>query len=259
MLYELSQDDLIGLDPAFYWLEDGKEVTEPKFIDIVEERANKTIDTFLKDKIRKYVEDREYVIYDYYIKQQIDKTSLPIHVIFPEQLTQNLYKVSIFNYGDRIENTYYAGYGRASDTLNTPVVKINFTFHRDTDYLIKYVDRVFSWMRKDGNWSTETYSDIKVYSSSIQKLRELRLVRSNIVEEAQEKAKIFGFLPQMLHIYDMFDQEVNLYEKAGSNALSQAIANATGVDWGWLDDLTPDGAMTNRAFLSYFFSIGVIQ
>ena len=111
-------------------------------------------------------------------------------------------------------------------------------------------------MLRSGDWSTDTYTDIQPCVGFTAKMRELIQVRKNILEEAQGMGKQFGLIAQMMELFVLYQKEVSLYVDAGSLKLSEAIATDT--ETLWLNEKTPDDAMTMRAFLSYFFSIGTI-
>lgn len=260
MLYFLDETELENLQRPFFFRDgEARPFTTLKHLDSVSPKIKPLLSQSLYDVVAQWTYDNSYLIYDYYLGEQIDLHQQPKHVIFPQQLSKNLYKDTTLYYGDRTQAIFYLDYDKATDQISNPVVKIDYNYVRDENYYCKYAERTFSWMLKSGQWSADTFKDIVVFHSLRSKLQELQHVRANIIEESQTLAQQLGLLAETMLIYSVFETEVNLYEKAGSIALSNAITNASGPEWAWLENPTTDGLSTIRNFLSQFFSIGVIN
>ena len=258
MEYLLSPEQIEALPPQAYWLNNTESpVTNQSHLAVLKD-LGLSINEDLYTLVANWEQDFSYKIYQYLDSPVDNPHKLPKNIFFPEQLNCNLFKDYVLYYGDRVLTIYYQGYNTATEALSNPLVKISYVYHRDSNHYLKYIDRTFHWMLNNGNWSTETYSDTQPFTNPSHKAKELAVVRSNIIEEAQGFAKLLGLTSQMLQIYTTFAAEVSLYEKVGSPALSLAVANA-GEGFEWLEYKTPDNVTTLRAFLSYFFSIGTLS
>lgn len=258
MNYLLTESQSLTLEASLYWLDElDRKVTSLDRLLVCREAGGEVTPEFLTE-VEVWTTGQAYKIYDYLAEKVENPHLLPKGVLFPEQLDCNLFKDYVLYYGDRVLTIYYQGYDTETEALSNPLVKISYVYYRDSNHYLKYIERTFHWMLNNGTWSPNTYSDTQAFTNPSHKAKELAVVRSNIIEEAQGFAKFLGLTSQMLQIYTTFAAEVNLYEKVGSTTLSLAVANA-GEGFEWLDYKTPDNVTTLRAFLSYFFSIGTLK
>lgn len=208
-----------------------------------------------KDKVSNSTQSNEYVIYDLVDSVQIDKTKQPKHIIFPEGLNQNLYKQYNLYYGDKVQTIYYSGFNLEDGTVFNPVVKIDYTYHRDTDHSLMYKERTFSWFKRDGNWGTDTYTDIVPYTTTYAKQRELELVRENIEQEARALAVSLGLGDAISEMYELYQNQIRSYVITGSPKFSQTLSTLSPLTHPWLEQRTSDDKMTVQEFLTQFFLI----
>ena len=256
MYYKLTSEDLEIVPSAVYWLEDGELITDLATLNHLESQAGLVIDPDFKAKVATWEQDNTYLIYDFVLEPPSNPRKKPKHVLFPEQLNRGLYKEYTLSRGDRTNTTYYADYDIEQAVVSNPVVKIDYEYVRDADHFLKHVKRTFSWMLKNGQWSDDVFVDYKPMLSLKQKMKELALVRSNMIEENQGLAKELGILPEMLLLYDRYSSEVLAYKDGGSRALSDAIKNDT--ELAWLNE----PAITFPTFRDYLvdsYLVGVIS
>jgi len=259
MQYSPTPEELLAF-PQYFYTQDGEKYTSPFFLDhLLKEKVITEVDSTFDAKIRKWLSDQEYVIYDYVKDKPALLTDLPKEIVFPEDLNQNLYKSYKLFYGDKVESIYYADFDTTTGELTNPIVKLTYEYHRDTLGYLIYKVRTFHWMRRDGNYGEEVYSDLQPCVGDIAKIKELKLKRANIVEEIQGQSKELGFLPQMLQLYNDFQNQLSLYKDVGTLDFSQTLATTVDPSYAWLDQPTPDNLTTLRQHLSYCFSLGTIQ
>ena len=179
----------------------------------------------------------------------------PASIIFPDQLNSNLYKEHKLLYGEKVETIYYAGFNIETSRLSSPVIKITYKYIRDESYFLKYKEREIFWAYEGGEWSKDTQKDIIPYLSQAKKINEIKMLRNNIVDEAESLAKELGLFEYVQELFEKYLDNITLYREAGSRKFSINIATDEEHSF-WLDEKTPDQKMTIREFLVGFFMIG---
>ena len=215
-------------------------------------------DYLVKEENKSLIQELpKYIIYKFLDRAVGNLTAYdkPASIIFPDQLNTNLYKEHKLHYGEKIETIYYAGFNLDTGRLSSPVIKITYSYNRDSDYLLKYKTRTIYWMYEGGSWSEDTQVDIIPYLSEAKKLAEIKMVRNNIVEEAESLAKQLGLFDYVQELFEDYLDSITLYKEAGSRNFATNIAEDTKHSF-WLDENTRDGKMTIREFLTGFFMIG---
>lgn len=204
-----------------------------------------------------YVPPTYYKIYDllYDVPEQTIKEKFPGHIIFPEQLSMNLHKIHTKYYGTIISTHYYKNYDAINKIPLEPIVKIEYEYFRGNNYLLDYKIKTVSWMLSDDTWSKEQQIDTIYCVTESERLIEVRELRVSIIDEAEALAKQFGLWPYVKPLFEKYMRSIDLYKEAGSKQFSEFIKLDVEHS-SWLDQMTHDGKMTIRKFLSDFFLIG---
>lgn len=213
---------------------------------------------FIKEENSSLVEELpKYLIYKFLDRPVGGLTAYdkPASIIFPDQLNTNLYKEHKLLYGEKVETIYHAGFNLETGRLSSPVIKINYKYIRDEESLLKYKERTISWTYEGGVWSEDIQFDIIPYLSQPKKLAEIKMLRNNIVEEAESLAKELGLFDYVQELFEQYLDSITLYREAGSRNFVNDLATDEEHSY-WLDMKTRDGLMTIREFLMGFFMIG---
>lgn len=183
-----------------------------------------------------------YKIYDYVNHKEGDETEWPGAIIFPEQLNIHLPKKSLIQFGERINSTYYR-----DQSYTDPVIKVDYVFHRDIDGYLLYKERIISWQKTDNSWCPNTKQLVIPVSSEIEREREIKQRRNNIIDGLKGLAAEMGITNYMLELFSTYQLEENLYVESGSDALYRAIENDTTTPW--LNSILPNTFQARFALL----------
>ena len=107
--------------------------------EFVYEEENKFFceDSLVKEENQSLIEElSKYLIYKFLDRPVGGLTPYdkPASIIFPDQLNTNLYKEHKLLYGEKVETIYYAGFNLDTGRLSSPVIKITYSYNRDSDY-----------------------------------------------------------------------------------------------------------------------------
>lgn len=242
-----------------YWEEDGKYYSNIEHLEYVRELGlSEIISEDLINEVRALVVvPITYKIYDllYEVPDLETRMKFPGSIVFPEQLSVNLHKVNKKSYGALVLSTYYKSYDPVTNLSSEPIVKIEYTYTRDSQYLLTSKLRIISWMLSNGTWSPQTQVDTLYCTTESEKLIEIKALRSSVVDEAEALAKETGLWPYVKPLFERYVKEITLYKEAGSKQFSNILRDDV-ENSAWLDMMTRDKTMTIRNFLVNFFKIG---
>jgi hypothetical protein len=191
-----------------------------------------------------------------------DKSVLPVDIDFKTGLSVNVYKEVVMLHGAPVSKTYYtdATVGEnGSITYSNPIVKIEYTFDRDSISLAKSCTQRFRWYDTDGNIS-EGYKDVVDLFSTTEKIAEAEQRRGNII--ADLKLKTIGLLmyteqlsqPDAAELGRPFlaayKQDIYNYIDEANTDFATSVTSAPIDDYHWLDNMTPYGVTIRQLILN---------
>lgn len=191
-----------------------------------------------------------------------DKSVLPVDIDFKTGLSVNLYKEVVMLHGAPVFKTYYtdATIGEnGSVTYSNPVVKIEYTFDRDSISLAKSCTQRFRWYDMDGNIS-DGYKDVVDLFNTSEKIAEAEQRRGNII--ADLKVKTVGLLmyTEQLSQTDAaalgrpflaaYKNEIYNYIDEANTGFADAVTAASSETYPWLENMTPYSITIRQVILN---------
>lgn len=213
----------------------------------------------------------EYVIYDLLPDdspwQHLDQRYLPCDIDFKTALTTKLFPDWKKEKGAPTQVIYYRDsilLGQGNQSFSSPVVKIDFTFIRDSITLVQKKIRKIYWMDRSGNWSTD-YKLMIEHPTKEQQIEEAEQRRKNIISAlkvdtigllmytgdgvtanpmTEEAAADLGrvFLSQ-------YKPEIIDYIDEATDSFLNATQSASIVDYPWLENIVPGVGITIRQYI----------
>jgi hypothetical protein len=207
---------------------------------------------------------REYKIYDLLASNSpfinVVRTSLPVDIDFKTGLSVDLYKEVIMSGGAPVYKKYYTNAsidGAGVVTYSNPIVKIDYTFVRDSISLAKSCMQKIYWYDTDGGLSAQ-YKPVENFFTYAESIEEAELRRSNIINDL--KVKTIGLLMITESITQVaasdigkiflaaYKPEIINYIDEANPGFVVAVAAASIVTYPWLENMTPY-SITIRQFI----------
>ena len=203
----------------------------------------------------------KYKIYDL-IDGDFDRERLPIDIDFKTGLNTILYQETVMDHGAPVYKQYYTDATVNNDgsvTYSNPIVRIDYTFDRDSISLCKSCTQRFRWYDTLGNLSTG-YKDVKDYYNNVEAMAEAGQRRTNIIDDL--KVKTIGLLMYTRNLSkadaaDMgkaflanYKVEIYSYIDEANTAFHDAVAVASSGTYPWLDDMTPYAVTIRQLILN---------
>jgi hypothetical protein len=159
---------------------------------------------------------------------------------------------------------YFVGMGFRKKTIHYanrdatgPVVKLEYDFILDEgQQSLKESPLKISFMMSDGNWSQRIKPILRTYDTPLEKQKELRARRANIIDELKGLAAQMGISPVILELIKKFQLQVDRYVESGSADLFKAIRDDTTLPW--LAGNLPNRAPARAALLRYLI-VGLME
>lgn len=176
----------------------------------------------------------------------------PFAVDFKTGLVTNLLKETVIFRGERINSSYYAKYNQALQELENLILKVDYTFDRDEEGLLVRKTKLISWMLEDGTWGDSTKKEVSYMIDEREKLREIKIRRSNLVDELKGLGRQVGLSEKLIPFFEEYQVLINQYVDSGSHNLRDAIAASQEA---WLDEIIVQTGNKPRDVLIDYFSI----
>lgn len=189
-----------------------------------------------------------------------DKTRLPIDIDFRTALSVDLYQETVMDHGAPTHKQYYTNATMNEDgsiTYSNPIVRIDYTFERDSISLAKSCTQRFKWYDTNGNLSSG-YKDVKDFYNNVEAMAEAKQRRNNIIDDL--KVKTIGLLmyTESISQADAADMgkgflaqykvEIYNYIDEANSDFHDAVSSASADTYPWLENATPY-SMTIRQFI----------
>lgn len=181
-----------------------------------------------------------------------DLLAPPYTVNWQTDLTQSLHKQTFVVKGERRSSVYYKYFQEDTQTYDHKILRVDYTFVRDENGLVQKRIKVISWVRQDGSWGDATKTEISHVSDPREKLREIKIRRSNIIDELKGLGKLFGLGDKITPFFEKYSIEADQFVEGGSRLLRDAIAQS---DEAWLDEVIPATGNTPREVFYDYFSV----
>lgn len=159
---------------------------------------------------------------------------------------------------------YFVGMGFRTKTIHyanrnatDPIVKLEYEFILDEGkQSLNESPLKISFMMSDGKWGDRTKPILRTYDTELEKGKELKARRSNIIDELKGLAAKMGIAPVILELIKKFQLQVDRYVESGSADLYKAIRDDTSLPW--LARNLPNGAPARAALLRYLV-VGLME
>jgi hypothetical protein len=189
-----------------------------------------------------------------------DNERLPADIDFKTGLAVDLFKDVVMVDGAPVSKTYYTDASVDENgvvTYSNPIVKIEYTFDRDSISLAKSVTQHFKWYDTEGVLSTE-YKEVKDFLNTAEQMAEAEQRRGNII--ADLKVKTIGLLmyTEQLSQADAaelgrpflaaFKNDIYNYIDEANTGFADEVTNASSETYPWLENMTPY-SVTIRQFI----------
>lgn len=201
----------------------------------------------------------QFKIYDL-IDGAYDRERLPVDIDFKTGLNTALYQETIMDHGSPVYKQYYTSAVSNDDgsvTYSNPIVRIDYTFDRDSLSLAKSCTQRFRWYDTTGTLSTD-YKDVKDFFNSVESMAESVQRRSNIIDDLKVKTIGLLMITQQISEADAaalgriflaaYKVEIYNYIDEADTDFAAAVAAAPANTYPWLDSMTPYG-VTIRQFI----------
>lgn len=189
----------------------------------------------------------------------MDKTRLPVDIDFKTGLSCDLYEEVHMSKGAPIYKQFYTDASDATGTIvyTNPIVRIDYTFDRDSISLAKSCTQEFRWYDTNGNLSTECKT-VKDFYNTTEAMAEAELRRRNVINDL--KVKTIGLLMYTRQLSQAdaaqagrgflatYKAEIYNYIDEANTGFADAVTAASISDYPWIDDMTPY-SVTIRQFI----------
>ena len=205
----------------------------------------------------------EFKIYDLDKSFRGSKKKTPKTVYLPQQLTEPVYKVYEFSWGERTSEIYYSTFD--GNEYTDEVARVTYTFNRDeNNFYVKSRSAVMSWVLGNNTVSLDVKAWTKYYTP-IQQIAEIKCRRENLISDIQRRAVAFGVSEAIEALFADFTVEINRWRDSGDRAFVEALANPLVTVYPWIDlpiPADPDNGIpegsTIRDLLVVTFSIATL-
>lgn len=193
----------------------------------------------------------EYKIYSLLVdSKDMDRKKLPVDIDFKTGLSVNLYKEVTMEDGAPVYKKYYTAAvmnENGSIAYSNPVVRIDYTFERDSISLAKSCTQKFRWYDTNDNLSEE-YKEVKDYFNASESMDEAEQRRSNIISDL--KVKTIGLLMYTEQLSQAaaaelgrsflaaYKVEIYNYIDEANTGFMDAVENASADIYPWLENMT---------------------
>lgn len=201
----------------------------------------------------------QFKIYEF-VPGNYENTVLPVNIDFKTGLTRALYQETIMDHGAPVYKQYYTDATMEEDgsiTYSNPVVRIDYTFERDSISLAKSCTKRFKWYYTNGDLS-EGYKDVKDFFNNVESMAEAKQRRSNIIDDLKVKTIGLLMITESISQADaadmgkaflaMYKVEIYNYVDEANTAFHDAVVIASAETYPWLDNMTPY-SITIRQFI----------
>jgi len=204
---------------------------------------------------------QKYKIYDLVVDATaVNRSQLPVDIDFKTGLACGLYEEVHMTHGAPVYKQFYTDASMDENGITTytnPIVRIDYTFDRDSISLAKSCTQRFRWYDTDGNLS-DGYKDVKDFYNTTESMAEAELRRRNVINDL--KVKTIGLLmyTRQLSKADAaqtgrdflanYKAEIVDYIDEANVSFADAVTVASAETYPWLDDMTPYG-ITIRQFI----------
>lgn len=192
--------------------------------------------------------------------KRIDRGILPVDIDFKTGLSVDLFEEVHMSHGAPVYKQFYTD--ATSDengviTYSNPIVRIDYTFDRDSISLAKSCTQEFRWYDTNNNLSVECKT-IKDFYNTVEAMAETELRRRNVINDL--KVKTIGLLMYTRQLSQAdaaqtgrgflaaYKAEIYNYIDEANTGFADAVTSAPVNDYPWLDDMTPYG-VTIRQFI----------
>lgn len=202
----------------------------------------------------------EYKIYALMLSNSRDRSILPVDIDFKTGLAVDLYKDVLMSAGAPVSKTYYTDASISEQgviTYSNPIVKIEYTFDRDSIGLARSCTQKFKWYDIDGVLSTE-YKEVTELLNTVEKIAEAEQRRGNIIADLKVKAIGLLMYTQQISQVDAtalgrpflaaYKQDIYNYIDEANTGFAASVTGASAETYPWLDDMTPY-SVTIRQFI----------
>lgn len=208
---------------------------------------------------------QEYKIYQYLLAgndytPRVNWTRLPEDIDFKIGLSVTLYKNVVMSGGAPLYKEYYVDAAVGNDDVivySNPIVRIDYTFERDSISLAKSSTQTIRWYDMEGNLSLD-FKVIKEYYNNSEALDEAALRRTNIINDLKVKTIGLIMITNSMSQIDAaslgkiflggYKMEINNYIDEANMEFKTIVQNVSSITYPWLDNMTPYG-ITIRQFI----------
>lgn len=226
-----------------------------------------------------------FKIYDYLSEDALEKigedfTLTPKAVDYKKDVNGRLHPKRTFVKGFLTECEYFENAGLAVDpntgftgiTYENPVLKVEIDYYIGGDGYVSYRDTTRSWVKHNGEYSTDTKMSRKYYSK-IEAKEEGKRRRNNIIDQLTLEVGAFVVLTETgttsvqeaealaLPFLDELDTSIDKYLKGNTEPIINSITSADTSTHYWLDNTVPgsDPAITIQQYLLYTLNNGTLE